>query len=152
MELLRRLLEGLREKLPFLDDDGLLAALGRERHALHADYVAEMKLLEAREKTLVQFVALEDQLETVGAVVHCAEVHLAHATDHQETSGGGHLPALLELLADLCEIIVRIGPAIGPETELFKFCHRRETILAVFVCLNFHLISFRKPGNYTIFT
>ena len=39
---------------------------------------------------------------------------------------------------------MRIGASIRPETELFKFCHCRETVLAVFVCLNFHLLSFKN--------
>ena len=37
-----------------------------------------------------------------------------------------------------------------PKEYEVLFCHCRETVLAVFICLNFHLLSFRKPANYTI--
>ena len=150
MEFLRRLFERLGEQFPLLDDNRLLTALGCERHTLHSDDITKMKLLETREKALIELVALENELETVSTVVHGAEVHLAHAADHQQTAGRRHLLALLELLADLRKVIVRIGASIRPETKLFKFCHRRETVLAVFICLNFHLLSLEKPDNYTI--
>ncbi len=52
VELLRRLLERLREHRPLLDDNGLLALLGREENAFGADDVAEVELLERRKRRL----------------------------------------------------------------------------------------------------
>ena len=100
VELLRRLLERLREEVPVLHDHGLLALLRGEEPALDADDVAEVELLEAGEEPFVQLVALEDELETVRAVVERAEVHLAHAADHQQAARHRDFLALFELGAD----------------------------------------------------
>ena len=147
VELLGRLLQRLREEVPLLHHHGLLALLRGEEHALHADDVAEVELLEAREETLVQLVALEDELEMVRAVVERAEVHLAHAADHQQAPGGDHLLALLELRADDLEVRVREGVPVGREAKRLERVHRRQAVLAILVCFLCHLLFLLKTGK-----
>ena len=113
VELLRRLLERLGEHRPLLDDDRLLALLRREENALRADDVAEVELLEGGERRLGKLVALEDELKAVGAVVHGAEVHLAHAADHEKTASDADRLPLLESLPGDLEVDVVVLAAVG---------------------------------------
>ena len=135
VELLRRLLKRLGEHRPLLDDDGLLALLRREEDTLGADDVAEVELLERGESRLGKLVALEDELEAVRAVVHGAEVHLAHAADHEKAACDAHRLPLLEGFARDLEVNVVVLAAVGLVAHFLQRLHRGETLLAVLVCI-----------------
>ena len=87
VELLRRLLKSLGEHRPLFDHERFLTLLRRKKRSFRTDYVAEIQKLERGEHLLGKFIALEDELELVRAVVQSGEVHLAHAADHHQPSG-----------------------------------------------------------------
>ena len=153
MELLRRLLEGLREKVPFLHDHALLALLGREERPRDADDVAEVELLEAGEHLLAQHIALEDHLEAVRAVIERREVHLAHAADHQQTARHADLLAFLERRPHILQVIMRKFVAVGRETEVGERLHRSQAVRAVFIhLLLFHESLLEKTAGIILFS
>ena len=143
VELLRRLLERLGEHRPLLDDEGLLALLGRKERSFGADDVAEIKLLERGEHRLGKFIALEDKLKFIRTVVHGAEIHFAHATDHHKTTGDARGFTFLEFRADLGEIVVIVLATIGLKAEFGQSPHTDEPLLAIF-------IRFHSPLLYQI--
>ena len=144
VELLRRLLERLREHRPFLDDQRLLSLLRREKSSFRADDVAEVQLLERRERSFGKLVAFEDELEPSRPVVHGAEVHLAHAADHQQASRDTHGLVLLKRGSYLHEVLVVVLAAIRLVAHFLQRLHRLKTLLTIlirFLCHSVHIIS-----------
>ena len=144
MELLRRLLKRLGEHRPLLYNERLLALLRGEKLALRADDIAEIELLERGKGSLGEFVTLENQLKAVGAVVHGAEIHFAHTTNHKKASSYTSLFTLFKFSANLDKVVMIIFAAVRLIAHFGKGLHACEPLLAIF-------IRFHSPTLYHIF-
>lgn len=133
MELLWRLFERFGEHRPIRDNDGLLALLSREKRTFRANNIAEIQKLKGFERGLRKFVALEDKLKLIRAIIDGAEVHLTHAANRHQPPRDTHSLAFFKCRAYLREILMVILAPIRRIAQFFQCLHILQALLTIFV-------------------
>ena len=125
--------EGLGEEFPRGDAQGGLAGLGREVGPFDADEVAEVGVLEGFVGVFAHGVALDVDLEAVGAVLQVREKALAHEADGHQAAGGARGLAFFVAGADVGEAAAALErAAVGALARGFQGFEVGKALVAEF--------------------